>query len=161
MPENSEAYSILQAVADLINTNKKEIEEVSTVFKSLEALEDLARRRPQDFPRATVVFGQTEIPRGTQTLGRQAQALLPIIVSIFVVENRDIQKEGDKATKEVRDKLEDVANKHITINRHEIITPLASVGRLVTYESNNQDELIVGLADISFLVDYCYTMGAS
>jgi len=158
---SSEAYDVIAAVATLIDSNKSVIQTVTTVYQSLDVLEREARETPSIFPKAIIVFGVTETPQTNRAIGKTMYYLLPVAVDIYVPEVSDIQLERENCIEEVRNILEADANTLITANQHRIVLPLSSVQRLVTYQSDNPDELILGLASVTFNVDYRYEKGTS
>ena len=158
---STEAYDIVVAIDSLIDTGKVEIKSVSSIYKTLDELEEEARKTPANFPKAIVWFGASESPDTSQTIGSTLRYFLQIGIDIYVIRDTDIQLEREIALKEVRDKIELPANSLLTANNHRIVLPVINVQRLITYESGDPHELVFGLASINFNVMYSFIQGDS
>jgi len=158
MPD-SQALDCLEAVQALINTNKSVIKSVSTDYMDLGMIQSEMVTVPANYPKAFVVIGAEEFPVG-DPLGKTMRMRLPMWIDIYLKAGSNLQSEREAAIKEARDIIENPANSVIA-GQHRLHTQELLVERLITYTTDNPNEIVVGAASLQFAVDYTYTRGAS
>jgi hypothetical protein len=160
----SKAYDILNAIETLIDTSKSVINTVQTEYKPLNELIAEAKNTPTNFPKAIVIFGESEIPvvsEGVrQTIGRTVRYLLPIIIDIYSVKQSDLLQENDEALTEVRNLIDN--DTKWTTNNFPTQYPLSLIERAAVFETTSQKSTIVfGVSSIRFNVLYWFNRGQS
>jgi hypothetical protein len=104
----SQARQIIEKIQDTIKKNKTILKTVKDEFIPLQELE---RDIPDaQFPYVVVVIGDTEPPRSPGVIGTDADYLLPVTISCWVIRQKHLEIEMDNALKELRDIIESPTN---------------------------------------------------
>ena len=158
MPD-SQALDCLEAVQTLVNTNKSVIKTVTSEYMDLGAIQEEMSIVPANYPKAFIIIGAEEFPIDNP-IGKVMRMRLPMWIDIYLKAGANLQSEREAAIKEARDIIENPANSVIA-GQHRLHTQELIVERLITYTTDNPNEIVVGAASLQFAVDYSYTRGAS